>query len=183
MRYYSGNGASVFLDMTSKKNPPLRVLILCTGNSARSQMAEAILNQKGQGRFSAESAGSQPAARVNPFAVEALREAGIDWRGRRPRGIDDLTSKSWDIVITVCDRAREVCPIFPGQPALAHWGMEDPAAVEGDDETKRQAFREALQLISRRIDLMLALPVEKLERLALQERLRAIGSEASSPAS
>lgn len=166
--------------MSPVNDRPIRVLILCTGNSARSQMAEAILNQKGQGRFFAESAGSQPAARVNRFAVEALREAGIDWKGRRPRGIDDLGSNSWDIVITVCDRAKEACPIFPGQPALAHWGMEDPAAVEGDDETKRRAFREALQLISRRIDLMLALPVEKLEQLALQERLRAIAAEQSS---
>jgi arsenate reductase (thioredoxin) len=144
-------------------------------------MAEAVLNQKGRGRFIAESAGSQPAARVNPFAVEALRESGIDWQGRRPRGIDDLVTRNWDIVITVCDNAREACPIFPGQPALAHWGMEDPAAVEGDEETKRRAFREALQLISRRIDLMLALPAEKLERLALQERLRAIGTEQSIP--
>ena len=167
--------------MTTGANRPLRVLILCTGNSARSQMAEAVLNQKGRGRFVAESAGSQPAARENPFAIEALREAGIDWRGRRPRGIDDLASRDWDMVITVCDRAKEACPIFPGQPALAHWGMEDPAAVEGDEETKRRVFRDALQLISRRIDLMLALPVEKLERLALQERLRAIGAEQSSP--
>jgi arsenate reductase len=167
--------------MTGAAPRPLHVLILCTGNSARSQMAEAILNRKGRGRFIAESAGSQPASRVNPYAVEALRDAGIDWQGRQPRGIDDLTSRSWDIVITVCDRAREACPIFPGQPALAHWGMEDPASVEGDADTRRQAFREALQLISRRIDLMLALPAEKLERLVLQERLRAIGAEESSP--
>lgn len=145
-------------------------------------MAEAVLNQKGRGRFIAESAGSQPASRVNPYAIEALGKAGIDWRGRQPRGVDDLTSRSWDIVITVCDRAREACPFFPGQPAVAHWGMEDPASVEGNDDTKRQAFREALQLISRRIDLMLALPTEKLERLALQERVRAIGAEESSPA-
>jgi arsenate reductase (thioredoxin) len=181
--YYCGNAMGLFFIMTSGKTGPLRVLILCTGNSARSQMAEAILNHKGRGRFIAESAGSQPAARVNPFAVEALREAGIDWKGRRPRGIDDLTTSSWDIVITVCDRAKEACPIFPGQPALAHWGMEDPAAVEGDDQIKRRAFGEALQLISRRTDLMVALPVEKLERLALQERLRAIGAEEKSPAS
>ena len=167
--------------MTTEASRPLRVLILCTGNSARSQMAEAVLNRKGRGRFVAESAGSQPADQVNPFAIEALRDAGIDWRGRRPRGIDDLVTGNWDIVITVCDNAREACPIFPGQPALAHWGMEDPAAVQGDDEIKRRAFREALQLISRRIDLMLALPAEKLERLALQERLRAIGAAQSSP--
>jgi arsenate reductase len=140
-------------------------------------MAEAVLNRKGGGRFIAESAGSEPAARVNPYAIEALGEAGIEWRGHRPRGIDALGSENWDIVITVCDNAREACPIFPGQPALAHWGMEDPASVEGDDDTKRQAFREALQLISRRIDLMLALPVEKLQRLVLQERLKTIGAD------
>jgi arsenate reductase len=167
--------------MTDSTSWPLRVLILCTGNSARSQMAEAILNQKGRGRFIAESAGSQPAPRVNPYTVEVLREAGIDWRGRQPRTIDGLETQPWDIVITVCDRAREACPYFPGQPVLAHWGMEDPAAVEGDEDTKRRAFREALQLVSRRIDLMLALPAEKLEKLTLQERLRAIGAEEASP--
>jgi arsenate reductase (thioredoxin) len=167
--------------MTTGANQPLRVLILCTGNSARSQMAEAVLNTKGRGRFIAESAGSHPAGRVNPFAVEALREAGIDWRGREPRGIDGLEKEPWDIVITVCDRAREACPYFPGQPVLAHWGMEDPAAIEGDNETKRRAFRDAFQLISRRVDLMLALPAEKLERSALQERIRAIGAEQWSP--
>jgi len=164
--------------MTTAPNHPLCVLILCTGNSARSQMAEALLNRKGAGRFIAESAGSQPAERVNPYALEALREVGIDWKGHPPRAIDDLALREWDIVITVCDNAREACPIFPGQPVLAHWGMEDPAAVEGDDAAKRRAFRQALQLISRRIDLMLALPVEKLQRLALQERLRGIGSDA-----
>jgi len=158
-------------------NRPLRVLILCTGNSARSQMAEAVLNRKGAGRFAAESAGTQPASGVNPFAIEALREAGIEWQGRRPRGIDALESENWDIVITVCDNAREACPIFPGQPALAHWGMEDPASVAGDEETRRRAFRKTLQLISRRIDLLLALPVEKLQRQALQDRISAIGAE------
>jgi arsenate reductase len=138
-------------------------------------MAEAILNRKGRGRFIAESAGSRPAAQVNPYAVEALRDAGIDWTGHQPLGIDDLEPRSWDIIITVCDNAREACPIFPGQPVQAHWGMEDPATVTGDAETKRRAFREAFQLISRRIDLMVALPVEKLDPIALQERLRDIG--------
>jgi len=157
-----------------------RVLFLCTGNSARSQMAEAILNRKGGGRFIAESAGSQPVARVNPYAIEALHEAGIEWRGHQPRGIDDLIHEKWDVVLAVCDIARESCPVFPGQPALVHWGMEDPARVVGDEETKRRAFRDAFRLISRRIDLMLALPAEKLERLALQEHLRAIGLKESS---
>jgi arsenate reductase (thioredoxin) len=140
-------------------------------------MAEAVLNRKGGGRFVAESAGSHPVGRVNPYAVEALREAGIDWEGRKPRGFDDLASEKWDVVITVCDNAREACPIFPGQPVLAHWAMEDPASVEGDDATKRQAFREALQLISRRIELMVALPVKELQPPALQERLRKIGAQ------
>jgi protein-tyrosine-phosphatase len=115
-------------------------------------MAEAILNQKARGRLVAESAGPHPAVRVNPYTIEALREVGIDWRGRQRRSIDDLESPSCDIVITLCDRAREACPTFPRQPALAHWGMEDPAAVEGDEEAKRCAFRETLQLISRRIE-------------------------------
>lgn len=163
--------------MTTAANRPLRVLILCTGNSARSQMAEAILNLKGRGRFVAESAGSQPASRVSPYAIETLRAAGIDWKGKQPRKIDDLEGQSWDIVITVCDGAREACPIFPGQPVFAHWGMADPAAIEGDDETKRRAFREAFQLLSRRIDLMLAVPAEKLDSLALQERLKGIGRD------
>jgi protein-tyrosine-phosphatase len=151
-------------------------LFLCTGNSARSQMAEAILNRKGGGRFRAESAGSQPAERVNPLAVEALSSAGIDWSGHAPRGLDGLEGREYDIIITVCDRAREACPIFPGRPIMAHWGMPDPAAVVGHDATKRRAFDTALQLISRRLDLMLALPAASLERMVLEQRVREIGS-------
>ncbi|MEZ0332631.1 MAG: arsenate reductase ArsC [Gemmatimonadales bacterium] len=152
-----------------------RVLFLCTGNSARSQMAEAVLNRKGQGRFRAESAGSSPAARVNPYAIQALRESGITWHGHAPRGLAGLDRQPWDFVITVCDRAKEACPVFPGQPILSHWGMPDPAAVEGDDAAKRAAFVDALTLISRRIDLLLALPIEKLERLILEAKVQAIG--------
>jgi arsenate reductase len=155
---------------------PLRVLFLCTGNSARSQMAEAVLNWKGKGRFAAESAGSRPASRVNPLAIDTLRQYDIPSPGHAPRGIDGLEREPWDFVITVCDRAKESCPVFPGQPMLAHWGMPDPAAVGGDETTRRAAFREAFLLISRRIDLLLALPLEKLERLALEARLRAIGA-------
>lgn len=163
--------------MTTAGKRPLRVLILCTGNSARSQIAEAVLNQRGRARFIAESAGSRPAPRVNPYAVEALREAGIDWQGHQPRGLEEVEQQPWDMVITVCDRAREACPYFPGQPIAAHWGMDDPAEVQGDDETKRRAFWNALQLITRRVDLLVALPVEKLERLALEKRVKAIGEE------
>jgi arsenate reductase len=154
---------------------PYRVLFLCTGNSARSQLAEAVLNRKGQGRFEAYSAGSRPAARVNPFALRVLAEGGIDWGGRQPRGLEVLDQERWDFVITVCDKAREVCPVFPGQPILAHWGMPDPAALEGDDEQKLAAFRESLILISRRIDLLVVLPIEKLERLVVAAQLQAIG--------
>jgi arsenate reductase len=135
-----------------------RLLFLCTGNSARSQMAESILNAKGKGRLEAVSAGSRPAARVNPYALETLREFKIPWSGHEPRGIDGLQGEHWDYVITVCDRAKEVCPIFPGKPTLAHWSIPDPAEVEGDDARKRAAFRDAFLELSRRIDLLLALP-------------------------
>ena len=164
--------------MSATPEKPLRVLFLCTGNSARSQMAEALLNQKGRGRFVASSAGTQPAAQVNPLAIAALKQVGIDWHGHQPRSLDGLEKEPWDIVITVCDRAKESCPIFPGQPLLAHWGMEDPAEAAGTEEQRRRAFTTARQLIARRLDLMLALPIEKLERLTLEKRIRAIGAEA-----
>lgn len=155
---------------------PWRVLFLCTGNSARSQIAEALLNQKGGGRFVAESAGSQPAARVNPHAMAVMAASGLRSGGRSPRGIDEVARERWDMVITVCDRAKESCPILPGQPILAHWGMADPAEVQGDETTVRQAFEGTLALLGRRIDLLLALPVEKLDRMALQQRVRSIGA-------
>ncbi len=153
-----------------------RLLFVCTGNSARSQMAEALLNWKGGGRFHAESAGSKPAARLNPYAVETLRELGVPWAGRTPRSLDGLDREKWDFVVTVCDRARESCPIFPGQPVVAHWGMPDPAEVDGDEAAKRAAFRDAFLLLSRRIDVLLALPLDGLERVALAARVQAIGA-------
>jgi protein-tyrosine-phosphatase len=159
----------------AERSRPFRLLFLCTGNSARSQMAEALLNQKGKGHFHAESAGSRPAAQVNPYAIAALGRAGIAWSGHAPRGMDGLERESWDFVVTVCDRAKESCPIFPGQPIMAHWGMDDPADAEGTDEQKARAFDQARLILSRRIDLLLALPIEKLERLALESRVKAIG--------
>jgi protein-tyrosine-phosphatase len=153
-----------------------RLLFLCTGNSARSQMAEAILNHKGEDRFRAESAGSRPAAQVNPLAIETLRDNGIPWSGHAPRSVDGLEREPWDFVITVCDKAKASCPIFPGQPMLAHWGMPDPADAVGDDATRRAAFQNAYLLLSRRIDLLLALPFDTLQRLALEARVQAIGS-------
>ena len=157
---------------------PLRILFLCTGNSARSQIAEAILTRKARGRFVVASAGSQPASRVNPLTVSVLREFGIDWSGHAPKGIDSVIAEPWDLIITVCDRARETCPVFPSRPALAHWGMPDPAAVAGSEDARLQAFRDTVHYLSRRIDLLLALPVEKLERMALELRVRAIAAEA-----
>jgi arsenate reductase (thioredoxin) len=155
---------------------PLRVLFLCTHNSARSQIAEALLTTKAArvapGRFEAGSAGSNPGSRVHPRAIEALSAQGIDWRGR-PKSIDAVAGQQWDLILTVCDRARESCPVFPGRPAFAHWGMDDPSEVEGD-EAQRRAFREALAYLSRRIDLLLALPVDRLERMALEKRAQQI---------
>ena len=133
----------------------LRVLFVCTGNSARSQMAESVLNRRGGGRYQAESAGSHPAAHVHPLAVEVLREAGLGWSGRQPRGLDGVERERWDLVITVCDQAKEACPVFLGQPVVEHWGIADPAAVEGDAATRRAAFVETLALIKRRVDDLL----------------------------
>jgi arsenate reductase len=136
-------------------------------------MAEAVLNQRAKGRVIAASAGSRPASRVHPMTVEVLGQHGIDWRDKVPKGLDDVQQTNWDMVITVCDRAKESCPVFPGRPAAAHWGMPDPAEALTPDE-QRRAFTETLVLVSRRIDLMLALPIEKLERLALEHRLQRI---------
>ena len=151
---------------------PLRVLFLCTQNSARSQIAEALLQRKGRGRFEVASAGTDPAPLVHPLAVEVLEVHGIEWSDRRPKPVSALLGEPWDFVITVCDKARETCPTVPGQPIFAHWGMEDPAAVEGPEERRRRAFHDTLSYLSRRIDLMLALPFESLQRQAAEDRMR-----------
>jgi arsenate reductase len=152
-----------------------RVLFLCTGNSARSQIAATILNRKGGGSFHAESAGSQPARQVNRHAIDALERHGYFWTGGRPRGLEGLQDQAWDFVITVCDRAREACPFFPGQPVVAHWGMPDPAVVQGTEQEIQRAFDDTVLVIGRRLDLFLALPIEKLSRLMLEERVKGIG--------
>lgn len=165
-----------------RRESPLRLLFLCTGNSARSQIGEAILTRKGRDRFIVASAGSQPAARVNPLTVDVLREFNIEWSGRVPKSIDAVIGEPWDLIITVCDRAREACPTFPGRPAIAHWGIPDPVALLGSEDGRRQAFRETVHYLSRRIDLLLALPVEQLEKLALEQRVRAIADESDANA-
>lgn len=155
------------------------VLFLCTGNSARSIMAEVILNATGQGRFKAFSAGSHPAGAVNPLAIELLQ------KNRLP--VEGLRSKDWaefagadapriDFVFTVCDRAAsEVCPVWPGQPMTAHWGIPDPAAEEGRDEARRRAFFTAFNQLQRRISYFVNLPMDKLDHLTLKQRLDEIG--------
>jgi len=155
------------------------VLFLCTGNSARSILAEAYLNAAGRGRFTAYSAGSHPGGKVNPLALELLEKNRIDTAGLRSKSWDEFARPGaplLDFVFTVCDNAAgEVCPIWPGQPISAHWGVNDPAAVNGSDDEKRKAFLRAFTELSARINLLLALPVEKLDRITLQSRLREIG--------
>jgi protein-tyrosine-phosphatase len=167
--------------MHTTSYPPLRLLFLCTGNSARSQIAEALLTTKGKGKFIAGSAGVQPASAVNPYALDELRSCGIDWSHARPRSIDDVFGEPWDIIITVCDNARESCPVFPGQPTAAHWGVPDPAMVEGSEAEKRRAFRDTTAVLGRRIDLLLALPAERLRGLTLARDLDQIGGAGRSP--
>ncbi|HTS89938.1 MAG TPA: arsenate reductase ArsC [Gemmatimonadales bacterium] len=166
---------------TLPSDRPLRVLFVCTGNSARSQIAQTVLNRKGRGRFVAESAGSQPAEQVNPLAISTLERHGFFWTGHAPQGLDAVMGQPWDFVITVCDRAKETCPIFPGQPVIAHWGMPDPAEATGTEEERQRMFDDTLLLISRRLDLFLALPMEKLEKLALQHRVNEIGGAGAPP--
>lgn len=157
--------------------PTLNVLFLCTGNSARSILAEAYLNASGGGRFLACSAGSHPAGSVNRFALELLHKNRIDTSALRSKSWDEFAcDPAFDFVFTVCGQAAgEACPVWPGQPIRAHWGVEDPARVEGSDDDKRRAFLRAYTELARRIDLFRSLPLDALDRLALQARVDAIG--------
>jgi len=155
------------------------VLFLCTGNSARSIIAEGLLNRLGGGRFKAYSAGSHPAGRVNAFSLEVLEAAGLPTDAYRSKSWDELArpgAPRMDFIFTVCDSAAgEVCPVWPGKPITAHWGLADPAAVEGTDERKRAAFRDATAILRRRIELLLNLPIAKLDPLAVHSKLKEIG--------
>jgi len=159
------------------------VLFLCTGNSARSIMAESILNQKGRGRFTAYSAGSHPSGTVRPEAIRQLESAHFPITGLRSKSWEEFAkpeAPQLDFVFTVCDNAaNEVCPVWPGQPMTAHWGIPDPAAADGSEEEKARAFRDAFFLLDRRIILFLSLPMASLDRLALKRELDNIGSQSS----
>ena len=158
---------------------PFNVLFLCTGNSARSIMAEAILNKLGRGKFRAYSAGSHPNGRVNPHTIQLLQSLDYDTSAFRSKSWNEFAkpgAPALDFVFTVCDNAAgETCPVWPGQPMTAHWGLPDPAAVEGSEAVKRAAFADTYRLLSNRISIFVSLPLASLDKLSLQRRLDEIG--------
>jgi|SRR5687768_1538593 arsenate reductase len=162
------------------------VLFLCTGNSARSILAEVYLNSAGRGRFRAFSAGSHPTGKVNPLALDLLNKNRLDTSALRSKSWDEFAkpgAPEIDLIFTVCDSAAgETCPVWPGHPITAHWGVEDPAAVAGPDDAKRRAFQKAFTELSGRINLLLSLPIVKLDRHTLKTKLDQIGKSVSSTA-
>ena len=167
--------------MTSPTPKHYNVLFLCTGNSARSIMAEAILKHRGEGGFTAYSAGSHPSGTVRPEALEQIEAAELSAEGLRSKSWDEFSlpnAPHIDFIFTVCDNAaNEVCPIWPGHPTTAHWGIPDPAAVQGTHEEKARAFCDAFTVLDRRISLFLSLPLSTLESLAIQKELDNIGKQ------
>lgn len=165
--------------MSTVDEETFKVLFLCTGNSARSIMAEAILNREGAGRFRAFSAGSQPKGQVHPVTLDLLRDLKFDVNGLRSKGMNEFIGPKaphFDLVVTVCDNAAgEACPLWPGQPMKIHWSIPDPAAAMGSDAAIRQAFADAFQMLFRRILRLVSLPVRSLDRNSLQKQLEAIG--------
>ena len=153
-----------------------RVLILCTGNSARSQMAEGLLRKDAGDRFEAFSAGIEP-SHVRPLAIQAMREVGIDISAQRSKSVDEFSGEEFDYVITVCDNARETCPIWPGQPIVAHWGVDDPAAFVGSAQARERLFHSIALTLYRRLQLFTALPLRQLDRLRLEQVTRDIGRD------
>lgn len=164
-------------------NPVFNVLFLCTGNSARSILAECILNRMGMGKFKAYSAGSMPLGHVHPVVLEFLAARGYNTDELRSKGWEEFSgpdAPELDFVFTVCDKAAsEACPVWPGQPMTAHWGVEDPASVKGSHLEQGMAVNEAYRVLTRRIELFLSLPLERLDRLSLHHRLSEIGREAA----
>ncbi len=162
-------------------NGRYNVLFLCTGNSARSIMAEAIMNRKGRPTFAAHSAGSHPSGAVRPEALRQLALAHLPTEGLRSKSWDEFAkpgAPQMQFVFTVCDNAaKEICPIWPGQPMTAHWGVPDPAAVEGTPEQIEKAFRDAFMILDRRINLFLCLPLESLDKLAIKKEIDRIGQQ------
>lgn len=163
----------------SNEHAPYNVLFLCTGNSARSILSEALLNRNGRGQFRAYSAGSRPAGKVNPHAIELLQRLGFETAGLRSKSWDEFAqpgAPKLDFVFTVCDNAAaETCPYWPGQPITAHWGVPDPAAVEGSAEERRKAFEAAYVALDRRIGLFVSLPLRGLEQLTIKRKVEEIG--------
>lgn len=161
------------------------VLFLCTGNSARSILAECVLNRYGEGRFKAFSAGSHPTGRVNPYALELLNNENYPTEGLRSKDWAEFAAPGapkLDFIFTVCDNAaNEVCPVWPGQPVTAHWGLPDPAAVEGTDVAKRAAFADTMRALIQRINAFTNLPIPSLDALSLRNRLNAIGKAKEAP--
>ena len=159
---------------------PKHVLFICTGNSARSILAEGLLNHLGRGRFAAHSAGSHPNGVVNPFALSTLQALHVSSDGFRSKNWDEFSQPGapvLDYVFTVCDNAAgEMCPVWPGQPMTAHWGVPDPAAVEGTDDDKARAFMDTALTLKRRIELMLSLPMASLDAMAIHHELKQIGN-------
>ena len=167
------NGISIVSEKT------YNILVLCTGNSARSIMAEALINTMGNGRFHAYSAGSYPTGKVNPFAIEQVAAVGYPLAKLRSKSWDEFArpgAPPMDFIITVCDKAAgEACPVWPGQPISAHWGFDDPAAVEGGDEAKRRAFTRIFRHIMNRVRIFVSLPIDKLDKLAIKREMDNIG--------
>jgi len=160
---------------------PYKLLFLCTGNSARSIFGEYLLRRLAGSRFAVYSAGAFPTGKVNPFAIQVLKDCfHIDATEARSKSAEEFKDLQFDFVITVCDNARETCPIWPGQPIVAHWGMEDPAEATGSDDQILRVFRQTALLMQRRLELFVALPVEKLDRLEFERLVTEIGTEQQS---